>query len=206
MLRSFLLCFFFVISLTVSVYAVESTDLKNPPTVSLNVEYIQDASIAKLSWTCNGQSDIKMFVCEKSKDGKAFVEIATVIVGDSKYLEFDEYAEDDIQYYRIVTYLHTGEKVVSAIQEATKKERTLEVTASFFPNPVIEQANIHITNHNGLPVDIAVYSSKGEEVYTAEGKYGNEHTVDCTSIVAGTYFIKAQVGDDVFVEKIDVID
>jgi len=206
MLRSILICFLVVISFTLSVYANESADFNNPPEVKLNVEYIQDASIAKLSWTCKGQSDIKMFVCEKSTDGKTFEEIARVVEGDTKYLEFDEYAADDIQYYRVVTYLHTGEKVVSAIQEATKQTTSVEVSATFFPNPVIEQANIHIANHNDLPINIAVYSSNGEEVYVAADKYGDSHSIDCKSLTAGTYFIKAQVGEDVFVEKIDIID
>ncbi len=206
MLRSFLICFLVVINFTLSVYANKSADFINLPEVELNVEYIQDASIAKLSWTCNGQSDIKMFVCEKSTDGKTFEEIARVLVRDTKYLEFDEYAADDIQYYRVVTHLHSGEQVISATQEATKQTSSVEISATFFPNPVIEEANIHIANHNDLPVNIAVYSNDGKEVYTAKDKYGDSHTVDCKSLVAGTYFIKTQVGADVFVEKIDVID
>lgn len=189
-----------------SAFANVTPDFADLPKISVDVAYVEEASIAKISWSCNESFVIKMFICEKSLDGKHFTQIAKVIVGNTQYLEFDEDAREDIQFYRVVTYLNNGEIIISDTLKATKSKQNQSIEAIFYPNPVIERANIKISNYNNTPVNIAMYNSDGREVYSVVDQLGSLHEVICKQLPSGTYFIKATVDGEVFIEKIDIVD
>lgn len=186
--------------------SANSLSFSDSPEVSFVVEYNEFADVATLTWTCQEVSEVKMFVCEKSLDGVTFEEITRVEVGESSYLEFDEYAIEEVQYYRIVVQLKSGNKMISEVQKATKSVEKSEIKTTFYPNPVMESANIMISNYQGDTVEIVLYNSLGEEVFMAVDQTGASHSINCKEHTPGTYFIKAKVGDEVFVEKIDIID
>ena len=77
---------------------------------------------------------------------------------------------------------------------------------TFFPNPVIEMANIKILNYEGSTVDIAMYNTSGQEVFHSDNLVGDTHQVNCIDQAPGSYFIKVSVDTEVFIEKIDIIE
>ena len=199
--RIFALVFLVMFSFSLTASPIISDN----PTFEFNVEYSQEGQIATLAWSFPNTNKVAYYICEKSKDGKNFSDFSKVVSNNDALLEIDEDIKSNKLYYRIKTVLKSGETITSDIQELVIKKQQVAINATFYPNPVIETANIKISNYFNQEVSITVYTDKGEEIQALVGQKGNDHKVDFSNFESGTYFIKAAIDDEVFVEKIDVI-
>ncbi len=176
------------------------------PEFTFNVEYSQEGNIAKLAWSFDKNDNVAYYICEKSNDGVNFTNFSQVVSNHVSNLELDENLQGQLLYYRINIVLKSGETFTSEVKKLQLDKVQLEVNAMFYPNPVIESANIKILNYQDQSISFAVYSAAGEEVITLNDQKGTDHKLDFSGLLAGTYFIKAAIGEEVFIEKVDVID
>jgi len=171
-----------------------------------NVEYSQEGNIAKLAWSYDKSNKVAYYICEKSQDGTHFVNFSQVISSREANIEIDEDLSGLVLYYRIKTVLKSGKTLTSQVEKVELVKTEIEVNATFYPNPVIETANIKISNYQNQSVAFAVYNDQGVEVISVDKQKGVDHKLDFKGVESGMYFIKATIGDEVFIEKVDVID
>lgn len=195
-----------LVLLAVLSFNLQGSSITPDPILNFDVEYIQDGQIAKLAWTVAEDANVDHYICEKSNDGIEFFNFSEVESTSESNLEIDEDLQSNKLYYRVKTVLKSGEILISDVKQVQVIKKVIDVNAMFYPNPVIETANIKISNYQNQHVSITVYNTKGAEVYNKENQKGTDHKIDFTGLESGTYFIKAAIGNEVFVEKVDVID
>jgi len=195
-----------IILVILSLCLTASPITTDTPTFEFNVEYSQDGQISTLEWSFPNSNMVAYYICEKSTDGVIFTDFSKIVTNDEAVLEVDDDIKSDKLYYRIKTILKSGETFTSEVKQVDIISQKLQVNATFYPNPIIETANIKISNYSDQLISITVFTDQGKEVQILERQKGADHKIDFTNLDSGTYFIKATIGDEVFIEKVDVID
>jgi fibronectin-binding autotransporter adhesin len=161
---------------------IASTDTPSPlPVTWISFIGARDHASVELRWVVSQQIDNDRFEVERSLDGKDFYRIGTVKGGGTSY-ESVKYTYSDNEavnykkyYYRIKQIDLDGKydysKIVVLLPDGESMQRWF-----VYPNPVksTEQLVVEDTKmQTSDNVEITIFSSKGQEVFRAQGAIEN---------------------------------
>ena len=179
------------------------------PVTLLNFTVQRVKKINKISWSTSQEINSKIFIIERSNNGRNFSAIAQVAAsGNSNtimnYSFTDNAPAKGINYYRLKQVDIDNTAKYSAIRHV-RNEGTADIAV--YPNPVKDIIKIDISSDKADKASISITDMSGKLVYSktsvdiTEGM--NNPGINASSLKAGTYIIKIQLSDDVVVKKFD---
>ena len=172
--------------------------------------YLTDERIVRLIWQTVSEINNSGFEIQKSSDGRNW-QIIDFIEGQGTTTENQEYQYQDknpfagINYYRLKQVDFDGafeySKVIAV--EFKNSEKNIRV----FPNPSNGLINLQIDNPSNQSMTLKIADHLGRTVWES-GLIEGEATWKKALEIAGTgmYFITAQIGDEVYYERVIITD
>lgn len=163
-----------------------------------------------LEWITASETNNQGFQIQKSKNGRDW-EIIDFIEGKRTTNEINEYQYQDTNpfsgnnYYRLKQIDFDGafeySKVITV--EYDNSERSIEV----FPNPSNGLINLQIDNPSNRRMRITISDNLGRKVWESELIEGETNWRKEIKIEGnGIYFITAQIGDEIFSERLRILN
>ncbi|MEO5681985.1 MAG: GEVED domain-containing protein [Chitinophagaceae bacterium] len=168
---------------------------------------------AMLNWSTSGNmADNAAFDIERSADGLKWNNAGTVNtsllqVSTDKFSYKDENALPGKSYYRIKTVSKDGTFKYTGTKSVVFSYIKGKITVS--PNPVTDYITVQLSADHAAPLKIALYDHSGKTVYeksvpVAAGDNSIRLT-DVKNILPGMYYIKLNIGDEIFTDKLVVV-
>lgn len=163
-----------------------------------------------LQWITATELNNSGFEIQKSKNGRdwgaiAFVEGVGTITDTNDYAYQDVNPFSGINYYRLKQIDFDGafeySKVIAV--EYNSSERSISV----FPNPSSGLINLQIDNPSNQKMKIKILDSVGRIVWESKLVEGERNWKEAIGIEgSGIYFVSAQIGDEVYYERVLITD
>ena len=177
------------------------------PVTLLNFTVQRVKKINKISWSTSQEINSKIFIIERSNNGRNFSAIGQIAATGNSYTTINYSFTDNapakgINYYRLKQVDIDNTAKYSAIRNV-RNEGTADIAV--YPNPVKDIIKIDISSDKADKVSISITDMSGKLVYSkssidiTEGM--NNPGINASSLKAGTYIIKIQLSDDVVVKK-----
>lgn len=166
------------------------------------------ATDAVLNWDAAQDESLSHFVIQRSTDGTAYTNIATVFAGASTAYQFKDKnlnPANGVVYYRIIAVDQTKETSVSVVKmvRLTKTEAASLALATF-PNPVVTDLRVSLpTAWQGKAVTFEVFNANGILAKAAQAANANQtETVSLMNLANGMYVVKATCGGETAAQRI----
>jgi|GEM_PF-5167604 len=169
-----------------------------PPVSVELVSYngVSEACAVTLDWTTGTESDLALFIVERSTDGINYDQIGVVAAtGNStvnqEYQLIDNAPVNGINYYRLVQVAQDGTSEVIGLIDVAVNCSVIEIT-NLYPNPAINDVNIVITSGEEGPVTIEMIDMLGRTLYSNNEELTvgeNVFSLDISNLAAAPYFI-----------------
>ena len=174
---------------------------------------IPEPNKVTLKWTTTNEKANQTFMIERSYDNTAFETLATTTgkgasTFPNNYAVTDSNSQDSgFIYYRLTQQDSDGNVVFTQNQkvERVKLSEMLTFGATVYPNPVVDKANVIITDTNGELIELSIHSLTGQLVYrqSVSTEKGNKELVLHTNeLRSGIYFLTLTSGNHVVTTKI----
>jgi CotH kinase protein/Chitobiase/beta-hexosaminidase C-terminal domain/Lectin C-type domain/HYR domain/Secretion system C-terminal sorting domain/Divergent InlB B-repeat domain len=123
---------------------------------------------AVLTWVNNTHPENQEYIMERSSDGLSYTPLFTVPSVDTThtllvFTERDKAPLEGDNFYRLTVRRRDGSVVASP---ARRLNFSFESEFGLSPNPTVGDLHINMKLFNGRPVDIFVYNTIGEAIYT----------------------------------------
>lgn len=152
---------------------------------------------AVLNWEAARDGALSYFVIQRSTDGNAYTNVATVFAGTSAaYAYTDKKAASGtgVVYYRIVGVDQTKETSASAVRMVRlHKTEAASLAITTFPNPVVNDLRITLpAAWQGKAVMFEVYNANGSMAKATQAANANQtETLTLNNLMKGMYVVKA---------------
>lgn len=152
------------------------------------------------TWKTSSELNNEVFVVERSRDGMLYEPVGEVPgAGNSQTLQSYAFTDsnpyDNTSYYRLKQVDFDGRFTYSESKEVHLDPRNKAIAnLTFFPNPVVNQLNLHIDSQQNVTAQVRICKSNGatvlrEQINLRTGE--NHHLFDCSTWSNGMYFIEA---------------
>ena len=149
----------------------------------------------ELLWKTSGESATKSYTIEKSGDGRAWNQLASLPASkeqsDSKTYKYIDNSGGNTSLYRIVEESFDGRKSYTSIMKGSCSEKS---AFTVFPNPVTDKAVISLNLDRQTRLELSILDSKGAGVkkQTVTLPPGNNQLpINFSSLPSGIYTIVA---------------
>ena len=164
---------------------------------------------ALLSWKTSTEENADLFQVEKSTDGSLFELIGTVpatnLPGGATYSFTDKHMNAPVNYYRLRQVdkdLKAQESNVIAVTNPAEAKSRFKV----INNPFDNQLDVVLTGNATTASTINMFDATGRKLLSRVYKVADGQVlhldVSAISLKPGMYFLQAQVGNEVFTQKV----
>ena len=191
----------------------------NAPAMPVEMTHGRTAPQAKhilLEWATASELNNEGFEVQRSTDGRSFAKIGWVSGHGTTYEEQTyRFLDDEVQpntkyYYRLKQMDTDGTSELSPVRSAMVEDASVVQVSELFPNPVgkgrgMARFRLHMPE-DGL-VDIQVFDARGGLLKTLTREYAAGRStlaVPVQDLVAGQYFVKMLLGQEVVYRKLVV--
>lgn len=155
-----------------------------------------------LNWNTASEENVHSFNVERSIDGKSFEAIASVAAKNSANgaaYAYNDVLRAGVTYYRLKMVDKDGSFAFSKVVSVNGKA---VASIDVYPNPVRDRFVIsHPKTFNGATVDI--FTLNGKKVMSQNAAFNAEQTtVDAAKLVAGTYIVVLNNGEQTLTTKL----
>ena len=168
---------------------------------------------ALLKWTTIGDmADNAAFEIERSSNGQQWTKVGTVNTMllqsyPAQYTFTDANALSGKSYYRIKIISRNGVVKYTDVKSIVFTYLNGKITVS--PNPVIDVITVQLSADRATAIRIALYDYSGKMVYEKNVPVtagdNNIKLSDLKNPAAGIYYIKLNIGEEVFTDKLVVV-
>lgn len=168
---------------------------------------------ANLKWTTTGNmADNAAFEIERSANGQQWATAGTVNTAllqtyPSQFTYTDANALAGKSYYRIKIVSKDGAVKYTDVKSIVFTSLKGKITVS--PNPVIDNITVQLSADHASVVKIALYDYSGKTVYEKNVPVvagdNSIRLADLRNPAPGIYYIKLNIGEEVFTDKLVVI-
>ena len=152
---------------------------------------------ASIKWTTATEQNSAYFVVEHSTDGVHFNSLTTVNAkgnaGSNTYGVYDESPSKGQNYYRLTLYDKDGKTTVFDIKTVSFATNG-KVIAVVYPNPVVRDLGIKLTNFTGSKLAVVITDLSGKTIYNGSLQtYSGQELYQVnlpTKLAGGTYILK----------------
>ncbi len=142
-----------------------------------------------LEWTTTNEVNTRNFVIERSADGSDFSAInnrtaTNGTTGIQNYQDIDPAPLTGVSYYRIKQVDQDGTFTYSPTRSITNNALASKIIV--YPNPVKQNANLHIDSNLDETLEVYIYSSAGKEVLRSTIEQSGQIAIN--DLPLGTYF------------------
>jgi hypothetical protein len=85
---------------------------------------------------------------------------------------------------------------------AISGSKATSLAAELLPNPSHDRAVLRFENPMQLEAELRLFDITGREIQSVQTTFSNEFNVDVSSLSAGVYYVRMQMGDGVFAGKL----
>lgn len=164
----------------------------------------QDKSVS-LTWTVDGETNEKMYLLERSGDGKNFSIIGQVNTTTDKnavksysFIDHSPLASST-NYYRLSSVDLNGVK--NPLSMAFANLKFIESNFLVYPNPARNELKLDLGNSPSASLRFEIYDIYGKLVFTSDYPVENGGTsqkIDISFLDNGAYFIRANDGTNAY--------
>jgi Secretion system C-terminal sorting domain/Phospholipase/Carboxylesterase len=168
---------------------------------------------ASLQWVISNQQDVAKYNVEKSADGNAWSEIATVPAqkyngGSDQVYAYTDPTATDVSFYRIKQTDLNGQFTYSSVVKIGQN-KDAAVHVKIFPNPFNRQISIGLSNITENTVIVRLVNNDGHTLIKQQyGLNGTENTItldNVKQISKGVYYITIQNKDGAMLYRSQVV-
>ena len=181
-------------------YSLKLNFLQVVPLSLLNFDAAPADKKVLLSWNTANETGITNYSLQRSADGSAWTELASVNTrngGNNSYNSIDSFPLKE-NYYHLKINDVNGGFTYSAVKKVSFAANA-DLSFSISPNPAIDLAvlkfNASLTN-----AFIIVSDMQGKEIFKTKIS-GQEYRLDTRNFVAGVYAVRVINGEGSFTEK-----
>ncbi len=156
-----------------------------------------DENRANITWTTTAEQNSAYYVVEHSTDGVHFSTLTTVtaknVAGVNNYSVYDASPAKGQNYYRLTLYNKDGTSTVFDVKTLSFSIAGNAI-AVVYPNPVVKDMGIKLTNYTGSKVAVTITDLGGKTIYTGSlpTQPGQEYypLLLPNKLASGTYIVK----------------
>ena len=180
--------------------------------LDFTVRYEESDNIARLDWSTINEVNTDVFEIERSHEAaEEFTQIGEVqAAGNSSVQQKYDFVDEDLQsgtyYYRLKMKDLDGTYTYSPVRSIQVKEKFIKSGISLYPNPTTGNVNIEIQKSDiDALVSGGIYDVLGAELIVISHNQNVKNSklvVDMSSLAAGDYIVRMQIGTEVFMKKV----
>jgi hypothetical protein len=201
-----------------STYATDTITITHDPSCILLPQRLLDfrgnidRATAKLNWNITKETDVKYFELEKSDEGLKFTTVQKIVPenGTNTFNTTDNVSKhySPYIYYRVKFVTTDNLYGYSRVLRLNLAEVT-STSVTFSPNPVKDGIQLYINSLEASPVQIDIYSIEGRLMKNVKTNilkgYSSVSIAGADKWPAGIYAVKAQIGNEIFSDRIVII-
>lgn len=161
------------------------------PLVLLTFEAKKSLNIIELSWKTTNEVNVNRFEIERAVNDAGFLKIGEVASSSKPEDHFYSFEDKSPlvgnNYYRLKMIDNDGVFTYSAIRALT-----IDNVLSIYPNPVVQQLNIVLSNTANL-LTAKVYDTTGKVMLSANVANTSKLIINTQSLPKGTYVFKLDI-------------
>jgi Secretion system C-terminal sorting domain len=163
---------------------------------------IENGNTNEVRWTTEVESNLRNYVVEKSKDGKNWTNLGTMMPKTSKNYDMTDATPYPVTYYRLRTLENDGREELSNVVVVNRggKFSILEVS----PNPTSRDIKAQFESAEAGEVSVQVLDMVGRTHSTLEldvTKGTNLIDVSTSALPAGVYFLSINNGTTTLTQR-----
>lgn len=165
--------------------------------LTFNGQLLNDDAV--LNWRTENEINTREFIVERSIDGRTYSAIGNVQAANVAGANAYHYTDKNIMvlttktvYYRLLQKDMDGRSSYSRIVPLAIDPR---LAVLFYPNPVINEANIAVSSIDGGKVQARIFDSKGRMVKQQQWNLGigtSTFALNVESLARGVYYFELQ--------------
>lgn len=174
-----------------------------------NLNVVNNNGLAKVTFACQDETNVKEYIVERSSNGSAFSAVGRLnSAGTAKYTIMDNAPYAGVSYYRVTAVYADGKSVLSSVVKLSATSKATDLVVA--PNPVRgSNLNLQFNNFVKGSYTLNIYNSVSQKVYTKvinhDGGSSLQQLLLPAAVKGGMYNLQL-VGESVKITKTLVVE